>query len=232
MRQVIDEDTGKIKLTPVWVGRKLRPTRANVLNPAAIGAFTPGSSIYPRDPLWKTSEVKKHTEALDQLLSIFKGDDEYHEVDIDNLIKIISEMPSRSCSGYVWEDERVKQALQAMKIAGIHKGILNVRRGKKSDGLGLNNQTTPPPWQGSGFANSQWLNKPRKEYPDFPVLVVMYEKGEKQKNWDDQPLYLPTLILPKNKFVFMFNYSEESEEVEEQQEDELEWDDSEEIDEN
>jgi hypothetical protein len=30
----------------------------------------------------------------------------------------------------------------------------------------------------------------------------------------------------------MFNYSEESEEVEEQQEDELEWDDSEEIDEN
>ncbi len=29
----------------------------------------------------------------------------------------------------------------------------------------------------------------------------------------------------------MFNYSEESEEVEEQQEDELEWDDSEEIDE-
>src|SRR4028119_918862 len=141
MRQVIDEDTGKIKLTPVWVGRKLRPTRANVLNPAAIGAFTPGSSIYPRDPLWKASEVKKHTEALDKLLSKFQGEDEYHPVDIDSLIEIISEMPSRSCSGYVWEDERVKQALQAMKAEGIHKGILNVRRGKKSDGLDLSNQT-------------------------------------------------------------------------------------------
>lgn len=231
MRQVIDEETGKIKLTPVWVGRKLRPTRANVLNPAAIGAFTPGSSIYPRNPLWKASEVKKHTESLDQLLSTFKGDDEYHEVGIDDLIEIISEMPSRSCSGYVWEDERVKQAFQSMKVAGIHKGILNVRRGKNGDGLGLKNQLDRP-WQGSGFANSQWLNKPRKEYPDVPILVVMYEKGEKQKSWDNQPLYLPTLILPQSKFVFMFNYSEESEEVEEQQEDELEWDYSEEIEEN
>jgi hypothetical protein len=230
MREVIDENTGKIKLTPVWVGRKLRPTRANALNPAAIGAFTPGSSIYPRDPLWKASEVKKHTEALDKLLSKFQGEDEYHPVDIDSLIEIISEMPSRSCSGYVWEDERVKQALQAMKAEGIHKGILNVRRGKKSDGLDLSNQTMRP-WV-SGFAQSQWLSKPRQKYTDVPVLVVMYEKGEKQKSWDDQPLYLPTLILPKNKFVFMFNYSEESEEVEEQQEDELEWDDSEEIDEN
>jgi hypothetical protein len=228
MRQVIDEDTGKIKLTPVWVGRKLRPTRANILNPAAIGAFTPGSSIYPRDPLWKASEVKKHTEALDQILSAFQGEDKYHEVDIDYLIEIISEMPSRSCSGYVWEDERVKQALQAMKAEGIHKGILNVRRGKKGDGLDLKNQTRP--WV-SGFAQSQWLSKPRQKYTDVPVLVVMYEKGEKQKSWDDQPLYLPTLILPKNKFVFMFNYSEESEEVEEQQEDELEGDDSEEINE-
>lgn len=231
MRQVIDEDTGKIKLTPVWVGRKLKPTRANVLNPAAIGAFTPGSSIYPRDPLWKASEVKKHTEALDQLLSAFKGDDEYHEVDIDKLIEIISEMPSRFWSGYPWEDERVKQALLVMKKQNIHKGILNVRRGKKGDGLGLKNQKPPRPWQGSGFATSQWISKPREEYPNMPILVVMYQKGEKKDSWDNQPLYLPTLILPQSKFVFMFNYSEESEEVEEQQEDELEWDDSEEIDE-
>jgi hypothetical protein len=42
----------------------------------------------------------------------------------------------------------------------------------------------------------------------------MYEKGEKKKDWDDQPLYLPTLILPKQKFVFMFNYSEDAEELE------------------
>ena len=54
----------------------------------------------------------------------------------------------------------------------------------------------------------------------------MYEKGKKQDRWDNQPLYLPTLILPNSKFVFMFNYSEEPEEVEEEQEDEVEGDES------
>ncbi|MEH2115952.1 hypothetical protein [Nostoc sp.] len=58
------------------------------------------------------------------------------------------------------------------------------------------------------------LNKPKTEYPNVPTLLLMYEKGENKERWDNQPLYLPTLILPKNKFVFMFNYSEVAEELE------------------
>lgn len=145
------------------------------------------------------------------LLAKYQGDDNYYEVNIDFLIKIISEMPSKPWSGYKWEDKRVKQALQAIKAAGINTGMLNVRRGRKGDGLDLTNKL-PRPWQSSGFAQSQWISKPKKDYPNLPTLVVMYEKGEKNRDWDNQALYLPTLILPKNNFVFMFNYSEEVEE--------------------
>lgn len=213
MRQAIGDDPNDIKIKPVWVGRQLKPTRSNVLNPASIDAFTPGSAIFPRDPLWRTANVSKHTKALDNLLAEFTEDDEYsYEVDIDFLIKILSEMPSRPCPGYNWEDQRVKQALQAMKAEGIQKGMLYVRRGKKGEGLDLSNR--PRPWQGSGFAQSQWISKPRTKYPGMPTLVVMYEQGEKKKKWDDQCLYLPTLILPKSKFVFMFNYSDEPEGLE------------------
>lgn len=226
MRQAIGDDPSQIKLKPVWVGRKLKPTRSNVLNPAEIDAFTPGTAIFPRDPRWKKADVSKHTETLNKLLGKYQGDDEYYEVDIDFLIEILENMPSARCPGYSWEDKRVKEALRAMKAEGIEKGMLNVRRGQKGEGLDLSNQTTRP-WQGSGFANSQWISKPRQQYPDIPTLVVMYEKGEKKKGWDDQPLYLPTLILPKSKFVFMFNYSDETEELEY----DLNWQDSEEIDE-
>ncbi len=213
MRQVIGDDPSNIKIKPVWVGRQLKPTRSNVLNPASIDAFTPGSAIFPRDPLWRTAEVSKHTKALDNLFAKFKEDDDYsYEVDIDFLLQILAEMPSRPCIGYNWEDERVKQALQAMNAEGIQKGMLYVRRGKNREGLDLSNR--PRPWQGSGFAQSQWISKPRTKYSDVPTLVVMYEKGEKEKGWDNQPLYLPTLILPKSKFVFMFNYSDEPEELE------------------
>lgn len=214
MRQAIGDDPSNIQIKPVWVGPKLKPTRSNVLNPAAIDAFTPGSSIFPRDPLWKTLHIKQHTEALNNLLAEYKGDDEYYEVDIEFLIQILEHLPSGHCPGYSWEDKRVKEALRAMKAEGIQKGMLNVRRGQKGEGLDLSNKIVRP-WQGSGFAQSEWISKPRRKYPDFPSLIVMYEKGEKERrNWDNQPLYLPTLILPKQKFVLMFNYSDEPEELE------------------
>jgi hypothetical protein len=219
MRQAIGDDLSNIQLKPVWVGRKLKPTRSNVLNPAEIDAFTPGSAIFPRDPLWKASEVSKHTEALNKLLTEYKGDDEYYEVDIDFLIQILEHMPSGRCPGYSWEDKRVKEALRAMKAEGIEKGMLNVRRGKEGKGLELSNRLRP--WQGSGFAQSEWISKPRRKYSKVPTLVVMYEKGDKKGKaegkggWDEQALYLPTLIVPNKKFVFMFNYSDEPEELEE-----------------
>lgn len=127
-----------------------------------------------------------------------------------------------------WEDERVKELLQQMKAKGIEKGRLNVRRGqnKNAEGLDLQRQESGN-WSGYGFATSKWLTKPKRDYPDVPTLVVMYEKGEKEKKWDDQPLYLPMLIIPKGKFVFMFNDSNNADEIE----DELHWEIPDEIDE-
>lgn len=213
MRQAIGDDPNQIKLKPVWVGPKLRPTRSNVLNPAEIDAFTPGSAIFPRNPFWKASEIRQHTVKLDSFLAEYKGDDQYHPVEINLLIQILEHLPSGHCPGYSWEDGRVKEALKAMKAESINQARLNVRRGQKGEGLDLKNQKTRP-WQGSGFAQSEWVSIPKRKYPDIPTLVLMYEKGKKEKDWDNQPLYLPTLILPKSKFVFMFNYSNITDESE------------------
>ncbi|MGD1809235.1 Z1 domain-containing protein [Dapis sp. BLCC M126] len=217
MRQAIGEDPSNIKVKPVWVGKTLKPTRSNVLNPKEIVAFTPGSAIFPRDPFWKASEVRKNTENLDKLLDKYKGDEEYYEVEIDFLAEILKYMPSRECEGSSWEDRRIQEVLEQMKVEGIKKGRLNIRRGRKGLGLDLSNK--PRPWQGSGFSQSKWISKPREQYTEIPTLLVMYEKGEKKKDWDNEPLYLPTLILPKHKFVFMFNSSQVFEEFE----DELDW---------
>lgn len=226
MRQAIGDDPNNIKIKPVWVGRKLKPTRSNVLNPAEIDAFAPGSHIFPAAPLYKASDVREDTEKLNKLLDRYQDNNEYYEVDIDVLIKILSHTRSNPVRGCKWEDQRVKQALKQLKAQGIQKGRLNVRRGKNSDGLDLTRQE-PGKWTSYGFATSEWLTKPKRDYPDVPTLVILYEKGEKDRSWDDQPLYLPMLILPKSKFVFMFNYSDEPEAWE----DELDWQEAEEIDE-
>ncbi|MEH2309526.1 Z1 domain-containing protein [Nostoc sp.] len=216
MRQAIGDDPNNIQITPVWVGPTLKATRSNVLNLAAINAFIPGSHIFPRDPLWKASEIRKDVEELDKLLASYdsigeKG--EYHEVEIDFLIKILSYIKSHYWPGYPWQDDRVKDLLVQMKTQDISTGRLNVVRGKTGKGLELTRQE-PSGWGGFGFINARVLNKPKTEYPKVPTLLLMYEKGENEERWDNQPLYLPTLILPKNKFVFMFNYSEVAEELE------------------
>ncbi len=216
MRKAIGDDPSNIQIQAVWVGRKLQATRSNVLNPAAIGAFTPGTHIFPRDPLWKASEVRKNVEELDKLLASYESvgeKGEYHYVEIDFLIKVLSCMKSRYYPGYPWEDDRVKDLLFQMKTQGILKGRLNVVRGRTGKGLELTRQE-PSGWGGFGFINARVLNKPKTEYPNVPTLLIMYEKGDASQKWDNQPIYLPTLILPKSKFVFMFNYSNEPEELE------------------
>ena len=205
MRDVIGDNPGDLPIQPIWVGKALKPTRANVLNPSEIGAFTPGISTFPRDPMWKKTEIRIHTETLDKLLATYCMDDAYHDVDIDFLIEVLSHTPSRPVSGYAWEDSRVSQALMAMNKEGISKSRLNIRRGKDGKGLDLTRRDS---WGKDGFFTSAWTRKAKENYPDVPTLVLGYEKGEKSKQWDDQPLYLPTLVFPKNKFVFMFNYSE------------------------
>ncbi|MEH1949019.1 MAG: Z1 domain-containing protein [Nostoc sp.] len=215
MRQAIGDDPNNIQITPVWVGPTLKATRSNVLNLAAINAFIPGSHIFPRDPLWKASEIRKDVEELDKLLASYESigeKGEYHEVEIDFLIKIISCIRSRYWPGYPWQEDRVKDLLIQMKTQDISTGRFNVVRGKTGQGLELTRQE-PSGWGGFGFINARVLNKPKTEYPNVPTLLLMYEKGENKKGWDNQPLYLPTLILPKNKFVFMFNYSEAAEEL-------------------
>jgi hypothetical protein len=216
MRQAIGDDPSNIKIKPVWVGRKLQATRSNVLNPAAIGAFTPGLQTFPRDPLWKASEIRKSVEELDKLLEAYedKGEDgEFHEVEIDFLIEILSHMKSRYYSGYPWEDKRIRELLSQMKSQGIPKGMLNIFRGKTLKGRALKRQE-PSEWGGFGFTNGRVLGKIKKRYPNIPTLAVFYQQGEESDGWGNQPLYLPMLIPPKSKFVFMFNYSDEPEEIE------------------
>lgn len=224
MRQAIGDNPSEIKITPVWVGRKLEPTRSNVLNPAKIDAFIPGSPIFPHDPLYKATDIKENTQRLTQILSEYNSK-QYYQVDINLLIEILAYLPSNYVSGEKWEDSRVQKALKALKVKEIKKGQLYIFRAKNDEGLDLKRQE-PHNWGRFGFVPSRLLTDTKRKYLDSPTLIVYYGKGEKIKGWDDQPLYLPILVLPRSKFTFLFNYSDESEE----QEDNLDWQDTEEID--
>lgn len=208
MRQAIGDDIHHIQLQPVWIGGNLKPTRSNVLDPSVIDVLVPGSLIYPQNPAYKRAEILPNFQIIENLLRNYQDNDLYYEVDIDFIIQILSYTKSHHVPSEKWEDKRIIKGLTDMKSKGMTKGRLNVRRGERNNNQGLD-MTRKEPFQWMfGFGSGRWSIKAQQEYTDVPTLIICYQKGEKNKGWDDQPIYLPMLVLPKQKFVLMFNYDE------------------------
>ena len=209
MRQAIGDDINNIQIQPVWIGGNLKPTRSNVLDPSVINVLVPGSLIYPPNPAYKKQEIEHTFKAIETLLINYQDNNLYAEVDIDLIIKIISHTKSYYVSSEKWEDKRIIKGLTDMKSKGMTKGRLNVRRGERNKNQGLDMPRKEPFKWMFGFGSGNWSIEAQKKYPDVPTLIICYQKGEKSTGWDDHPIYLPMLVLPKQKFVLMFNYDED-----------------------
>ena len=209
MRQAIGDDIHNIKLQPVWIGGNLKPTRSNVLDPSVINFLVPGSLIYPQNPAYKKEEIEHNFKEIETLLINYQDNNLYAEVEIDLIIKILSQTKSYYVSSEKWEDKRIIKGLTDMKSKGMIKGRLNVRRGERNKNQGLDMPRKEPFKWMFGFGSGNWSIEAQNKYPDVPTLIICYQKGEESNKWDGHPIYLPMLVLPKQKFVLMFNYDEE-----------------------
>jgi hypothetical protein len=201
-REAIVKVGGVMSIKPVWVGRTLRPTRAGVYNPAEIRAFPPGKTLFPRSIVYEKKEVTKPYKELDDLLRTFTGDDDYYQVEIDFLIKILKLTPSDPVPDADWHDDRVQQVLRNMQLDPMKKttGRLNVRRGTKDGGFAVKKREN----QESGFAAGQQIIDARNRFPNEPIVLLRKQAGRKRDEWDDQEFYAPTLILPSGRFAFLY----------------------------
>ncbi len=209
MRQAIGDDIHNIQLQPVWIGGNLKPTHSNVLDPSVIDVLVPGSLIFPQNPAYKKDEIEYSFKEIENLLIIYQENNQYYEVDIDFIIKILSYTKSHYVLSEKWEDKRIIKGLTDIKSKGMTKGRLNVRRGERNHNQGLDMARKDSFEWMFGFGSGRWSLEAKEKYPDVPTLIICYQKGEKSKGWDDHPIYLPMLVLPKQKFVLMFNYDED-----------------------
>ncbi|MBE9004537.1 Z1 domain-containing protein [Fortiea sp. LEGE XX443] len=209
MRQAIGDDIHNIQLQPVWIGGNLKPTRSNVLDPSVIDVLVPGSLVFPQNPAYKKEEIEQNFGEIEKLLINYQDNDLYDEVDIDFIIKILGYTKSYYVPSEKWEDKRIIKGLTDMKSKGMTKGRLNVRRGERNHNQGLDMARKEPFQWMFGFGSGRWSIKAQQEYTDIPTLIICYQKGDKNKGWGGHPIYLPMLVLPKQKFVLMFNYAED-----------------------
>lgn len=204
-RRVIETPSGA-EFKPVWVGDKLKPTRAGVFNPADVRALAPGKALFPRAIHYKASAIKGSHEKLEKLLVPYDDPEKYYSVPVDFLIEILSKISSDSNPSYDWEDERVRLVLQSLKKDPIQidEGILNVARGPRR-GHGQGFRVKRKDHQPSGFAEGSQQAAASERFRDFPLLLLRRQQGLKDEDhWDDQPFWAPTLVLPRTKFAFLF----------------------------
>lgn len=201
-RELLGSD-GKLKVKPVWVGPQLRPTRANVLNPADLSTVISGKTIWPTEIIHSPSKLKPLLHELEPRLRPFQDADRYYDVPIEELASILKLIPSQTVAGRSWDDERVQQLLKAMASTqvGIKCATLNVRRGRRSDeGYRVDYRTQ----QRSGFAEGTQINEAKAIYGDRPVLLLRKQAGREAEHWKNHAFYAPTLIIPRTKFAYVF----------------------------
>ena len=201
-RRLLEKD-GKLSVKPVWVGPKLRPTRANVLNPADLRAVVGGVTIWPTRLIHSPARLKPLVSELEPLLARFTDRDEYYEVSIEDLARMLRLMPSERAISRTWGDERIQQLLQAIKIppVAIQSGVINVRRGRRGDeGFHVSEEKQHT----SGFAEGTQINEAKARFAGKPVLLLRKQAGRVEDGWKGHPFFAPTLIVPQTKYAFMF----------------------------
>lgn len=202
-RQLLERE-GRLNVKPVWVGPKLLPTRANVLNPADLRAVVGGVTIWPSKLVHAPAKVKPLLRKLEARLMPYDDPSKYYEIPIDEMARILKLMPSERAPNRTWEDERIQQVLEAMKTlpVPITTGLINVRRGLRGGEEGYD--TSRFTQEKSGFAFGTEMKRLKTEHSNRPILLLRKQAGRITEGWKGHPFYAPTLFIPQTRYAFMF----------------------------
>lgn len=201
LRQVIIQYPNEI-YRGIFIGRGVRATRRNVLDPNNAGAYGAGSSYFPYLPVYHQSEAIEMTRYLDEQIKVIAPDPQPQEprrILIDQAINLIKMTKSHPGAGGLWDDTRIVTALETIKDEFDNTAYLIVRRN-------VDVQRNPR----TGVIESILTGGEQARATRFdstkPILFMFRLTGSRQKNWDDTSFWVPTLRFPDGQYGIMFNF--------------------------
>jgi hypothetical protein len=190
----------------VWIGRGLRPTRANVYDPRPHSIVVGGVQMWPRYPTWRKRAVQSHNFKLSKLLRQFTPGKNFKVVRIEEMLRILKEMPSaKQKQDKNYNLNAIEKILRKLinSNQGASYGLINYRK------QGNTVLTNKEPWSRGFISGKNWAAEARKQQtkkPHMPVLIVYRINGSKTKGgWDGVPIHLPTLWLPQNRLMAIYS---------------------------
>jgi len=156
----------------------IKPTRANVLDKNILDVIVGGVNYFPAFP------KRKDVELLDEILKDYSGTDK-HEITLNSLLQLLEKFDTEI--KYDWSCKAFINCIRALRATHAeNKAILIIRR-NRSISKGTGTLLSP---------DDRALGDSIKKYP---VLTLYRINGEKEKNWDGMPLWIPNIKLPLGK---------------------------------
>jgi len=204
------ESIENLEITPeniVWVGRGLSPTRPSVIDISKVTVINGGVMLWPRRPKYKKAEIYKTNHFLERDLVPFSSSEQFQKVRIEQIAKWIENMPNTSLKNEEWHYKNLKKLLFTYN-RGVDSqyGWLMYREQDGNRERLLQNQKT---WE-KGYIPGEWQQMAKRlieTTESQPVLIIYKTTGKKVFGWDDIPVYLPALWLPKGQFTAIINES-------------------------
>jgi hypothetical protein len=187
LRDLIAETTSE-DFRGVYIEGPLNATRANVLAPGSVGAYT-GGSIYNPAQVLRTASTSAGTAKIDQIVEEIpnKG---FKEVSLSVLRRIVElTMPDESLSERVWDQHAVAESItQFGKLYGQSTGYIYVDRDR--EGKAVRRET-----QGI-LAGGEASNVP----VDKLTLFALRSKSSR----GEHPAWWPQVRFPRGRYAFAF----------------------------
>ena len=187
LRDLIAEAPGE-DFRGVYVEGALNATRANVLAPGAIGAYT-GGSIYNPAQVLREASVQASTKRIDEALA--GVDDKRHiEMPIAQLRQLVElTKPDETASERVWNPIAVAESIsQFSKLQKQDTGYLYIDRDR---GLKENRRETQGILEGG---------ETRRVPDDKLTLFLLRTKAEGRAH----AAWWPQIRFPKGRYAFAF----------------------------
>ena len=180
----------------VHVAGTLRPTRPGVLDLGSIAGYAPGQQVYPTEPCYTSEDLGNSTQRIaaivDRACNGAVQHKQFLDVALDDIIEVIQSVKTHDQEVGDWDPETISRVLRAISQKYNGRGELYLR---------TLDATGPRLLSGAIGGPEQSRARALKK----PVLFLMEESGNPNKNWAGVSFWYPTLVFPSDMGHWIFN---------------------------
>jgi hypothetical protein len=204
LRKFIEENKGAFDTLPVRIAANIRATRSCVLDARKVEVIVPGKQIYPNYPFFGAPEAgliagkvrKKLTELFPAYTVDGRKGTRISMAQAKQLVSLI-----KTDGTNVWNDRKVPTILSYLGQQFKNGVVLKYRQANRTpgDSKGLLEQGV--------LTGADVTDDSSGDRPVLWVFEMRFTGGNGPAGWDGSQFFYPTLVLPKNSSLVVFNKS-------------------------